>query len=165
MRCVCKARAPHLFFLHTLSGVPMVRQKMSLTRFNPLECLRTGSALIWPHVGMDPMVSLHIIHPRKRQTAIWTRVGLLAQVCGLVRLQVAGSCEQAATFLAWMQLSWWFFGGVWGRFWLDLAGLDGFWMLGVFGDQAGFGRGSFWRAALVVGIGLLAVGQCFCGER
>jgi hypothetical protein len=76
----------HLFFLHTLGGVPMVRQKMPLARLNPLKRLWTGSALVWPHVGMDSMVSLHIVHPCKRQTAIRAGVGLLAQVCCLVRL-------------------------------------------------------------------------------
>lgn len=80
----------------------MVRKVMALARFNPLKSFRTHRTLVWPNVGMDTMVSLHVVHPRERQAAVRAREGLSAEMCGLVRLEVAGPGEETATVFAAM---------------------------------------------------------------
>lgn len=78
----------------------MMRKVMALASLNPFKCLRTHLALVRPQVGMNPMVSLHVVHPSERQGTVRALVGLLAEMCGLVRLEVAGPGEEAATFFA-----------------------------------------------------------------
>lgn len=85
---------------YSLGGIPMVRKVMALARLNPLKRLRTHRTLVRPNVGMDTVVSLHVVHSRERQAAVRAREGLPAEMRGLVRLEIAGPGEEAATVFA-----------------------------------------------------------------